>query len=113
MKLKNLISKGTEPQQEDDKTVIDRNEEFAYYNMSKILKEDPDKLRFSQIENCSDILGEWSPHRINIIKKAFKEIMDYMVSKENLCILAAFKTMTIRDFNKRLEARSSIKDKLG
>ena len=65
IKLKNLLSKNSKLQEiSDDKTIIEQNEEFAYYNMSKILKEDPDKLRFSQIEYCADIIGEWSPHRI-------------------------------------------------
>jgi len=81
--------------------------------MSKLLKKDPSEIRFSQIENVSDIVSEWSPHRINIIKRAFKEIMDYMMAKETLCLLAAFKNMTLRDFNKRLESRCSLKDKLG
>ena len=62
------MSKVTEPQQEDDKSILDRNEEFAYYHISKVLKEDPNKVRFSQIQNCADDIGEWSPNRTNIIK---------------------------------------------
>ena len=67
----------------DDKTIIKNSEEFNYYSLSKLMKEDPQKVRFSQIECSGKSLTEWSKERINIIKGAFRDVMEYVVNKEN------------------------------
>ena len=75
-------------------------------------KEDEEGVRFSTIESNADLLHTWSNTRVKIIKKAFKDILDFMICKEHLCIASIFKKMNTSEYKRRVEKQSTIKGKL-
>eukprot|EP00343_Euplotes_focardii_P007131 CAMPEP_0205825366 /NCGR_PEP_ID=MMETSP0206-20130828/24946_1 /ASSEMBLY_ACC=CAM_ASM_000279 /TAXON_ID=36767 /ORGANISM="Euplotes focardii, Strain TN1" /LENGTH=196 /DNA_ID=CAMNT_0053124361 /DNA_START=300 /DNA_END=890 /DNA_ORIENTATION=+ len=77
-----------------------------------MIKEDPNQVRFTQIDMAETKLSEWSPHRINVIKEAFKDIIDYCLTKENKGYIAAFKKMKYSEFLRRINKKNTLKSRL-
>ncbi|CAI2376326.1 unnamed protein product [Moneuplotes crassus] len=95
----------------DEKSKVDNNENFAYFKIPKMINNNPDSVRLSQIEMAGNDVSEWSPDRVGIIKKAFNDILNYMLAKENKCFIAASKNMKMSDYIKRIKRKRAIKRK--
>ncbi|CAI2376059.1 unnamed protein product [Moneuplotes crassus] len=111
--LKKEISsmKPTKLYQNESKAKIDHHENFAFVKLPKMFKENPDSVRFSQIEMALSDLSEWGPDRVNVVKKAFDDILTYMVSKDNKCFHAVYKKMNMSEYLNKLGRKRVIKNK--
>ncbi|CAI2375566.1 unnamed protein product [Moneuplotes crassus] len=112
--LKKLVQKLPPPshQENDIKSRIDKNEHFAYYKIPKMMSEDPDRVRLTQIAMACNDNSEWNPDRITIIKKAFRDIIHYLLSKDNKCFVAACKNSKMSQCIKKFGKKRTIKGKM-
>ena len=75
--------------------LVSINEYFAYYQIPKIVKEDPHKVKFTQMDQAQEHLYERNTTRLSIIKKAFNDIIEFILSKKSKCYVAVFKSKLI------------------
>ena len=52
----------------DFKSLIKSHEDYIFFGLSNLAKDDPSKIRFSQIDWSDEYITEWSPTRIGLIK---------------------------------------------
>ncbi|CAI2373549.1 unnamed protein product [Moneuplotes crassus] len=107
-----LEGKGqTGPTKIDEKANMNRHEHFAYFKIPKMINDNPDSVRLTQISMAGKDISEWSPDRIQIIKKAFSDILNYMLAKDNKCFVAAFKNMKASQYIKKMKSKRTLKRK--
>ncbi|CAI2369775.1 unnamed protein product [Moneuplotes crassus] len=82
---------------------------FRYNNIFKKVKNEPDNLRHTMIQQAYENIGEFSPARIELVKKQFKEILDNIVAFDTKVIHCCFKGMTVKEFVQKQRRKRNIK----
>ena len=91
----------TEGIKSDREMKIIEAENYATVLLPKLIKSDPDKVRFSMIHQAFDNLEMANEDRVILIKQSFKTILDYIVSVETKVIYACFKNLDISEWAKQ------------
>ncbi|CAI2375515.1 unnamed protein product [Moneuplotes crassus] len=93
----------------DSKTKVDISENFAFYQLSTMVKKDPNSVRFSQLAMAASDTSNWNPNRIQVIKDAFNDVINYIISKDSKCYVSAFKSMKPSEYLKKVNSKRSFK----
>ena len=90
--LKELVE-SSKPDPEDSTAlnkheVLINEEKYAYINLPKLLKVDPEKVRFTMIDQTLDVVGDYGSKRVTLIKDCFRTIIDNIMSIESKALFA-------------------------
>lgn len=96
----------------DPKLKMRIHENYTYHQMGRMLKEDPEQIRFSQLIMANEDVCEWNEDRIQIIKNSFNDIFEFLISKDNKCCVAANKSIKFCEYLKRMSKKRAYKSKL-
>ena len=61
---------------------LKNEEEFKYKGLPKMLKENPDMVKYSMIQQSRELVGVNGKYRVSFIKDQFKNILDNVVNLE-------------------------------
>lgn len=68
--------------EEDKRSQLKKRETFTFNEMPDIFKNDPDKVRFTMIEESMEQISGFSDERLDIIKDSFRDILDNVGSPD-------------------------------
>ena len=68
--------------EEDKRSLLKKKETFTFNEMPDIFKNDPDKVRFTMIEESMEQISGFSDERLDIIKDSFRDILDNIGSPD-------------------------------
>jgi len=68
--------------EEDKRSLLKKKETFTFNEMPDIFKNDPDKVRFTMIEESMEQISGFSDERLDIIKDSFRDILDNVGSPD-------------------------------
>ena len=58
-------------------------EKFAYEEIPKMLRNNPEKVRYTLIDHTKEVMGTYGSARIKLLKTAFRTIIEHIVSLES------------------------------
>ena len=68
--------------EEDKRSLLKKKETFTFNEMPDIFKNDPDKVRFTMIEESMEQISGFSDERLDFIKDSFRDILDNVGSPD-------------------------------
>jgi hypothetical protein len=78
------------------------DEKFAYIKLPEMLQSEPDKVRFTMIDQSIEIVGAYGKQRIKFIKELFKTILDNILSMESKALFACFSTIDLEEWGEKV-----------
>ncbi|CAI2375446.1 unnamed protein product [Moneuplotes crassus] len=82
-------------------TSLQEQENYLYNTVSKKLKNNPDEVRFSTLEQAYEPVYDWSEQRARLIKKLFQDILDNILGLQSKCFHSAVKEFPLYRFMKK------------
>mmetsp|Transcript_17109 Transcript_17109/g.15073 ORF Transcript_17109/g.15073 Transcript_17109/m.15073 type:complete len:298 (+) Transcript_17109:9-902(+) len=76
-------------------------EDFVYDKLSKLIRKDPDEVRYSTLEQANEHITDFSDDRVDYLKTAFKSIIENVVNLETKCYQTCHKNLHVSEWLKR------------
>ncbi|CAI2376369.1 unnamed protein product [Moneuplotes crassus] len=73
-------------------------EDYAYNKLFKKVGTNPEKVRYSEIEQTIENICDWSDNRIDYIKSLFNKILENMIGIGSKCYYAGHKAFPIKNW---------------
>ncbi|CAI2376510.1 unnamed protein product [Moneuplotes crassus] len=73
-------------------------EDYAYNKLFKKVETNPEKVRYSEIEQTIENICDWSDNRIDYIKSLFNKILENMIGIGSKCYYAGHKAFPIKNW---------------
>lgn len=97
---------GSETKTTND-TILDRTfedkQKFTLEELPKLMSTEPDKITYTLIDNCLQEIGETAPERIDILKKAFRVILNNCLSPITQSFYTCFSRITFKEWDTKLK----------
>lgn len=71
-------------------------ENFAYIDLPNMIEKNPEQIKFTMIDDARERIGNYGSMRVDLIKNAFKTIIDNIVCGETKAIIAILNHMPVR-----------------
>ncbi|CAI2372863.1 unnamed protein product [Moneuplotes crassus] len=84
-------------------------EHFLYEKLYPGVRENPDEIRFSTLEQTSEHTADYSNERIDFIKKAFRDIISNVASLQTKTLQSCHKNMHVSEWIKKCKAKRNQK----
>jgi len=82
-KLKELVETCEKPNQLNEISQLKKIEDFTFEEIPKMMEKDPEKVRFTMIEEEIDKISNFADERVNLIKNSFRTILDSIDSPDS------------------------------
>lgn len=79
------------------------SEDFAYFRIPEIMRNDSEKVRFSQLESYTQQILTNNASRIGFLKRSFADIIEFLTHKEAKSYIVAFKSKFLYDYRPEYE----------
>lgn len=86
----------------EEKPQMHHHESFAFFDLPKMLKKEPENVRFTMIDQAFDFIDDFNEERVNHIKNAFDIIINDTISNASKAMYACFKDLDIKEWGKKL-----------
>ena len=78
---------------------LEYESQYAQETLPDMVKDNPEQVRFSMIEQANDVMGSYGSCRVQLIKSWFKLIIDNIVDDRMKGVMAWISSLSIPKFN--------------
>ncbi|CAI2376195.1 unnamed protein product [Moneuplotes crassus] len=73
-------------------------EDYVYNSLSKKILEDPKEVRYSELEQATEHVWDWSDDRVDYVKTLFNKILENMIGLGSKCYFACHNVIPIKNW---------------
>ncbi|CAI2376007.1 unnamed protein product [Moneuplotes crassus] len=106
--IKRLKAKG-EYAKDNKRDTLKEYEDYLYNKVFKKLQNNPEQVRYTELEQSLSRIHDWSDDRIEVVKKAFRDILDNITSLQTKCHQACNINMPINKFIQKQSSKKRLK----
>ena len=90
---------------------LEYESQYAQEVLPNMIKDNPDQVRFSMIEQTNDTMGSYGSYRIQLIKDWFKLIIENIIDDRMKAVIAWINNLPLSKFCNMMKPSKSGKDK--
>ena len=90
---------------------LESESQYAFEVLPKMIKNNPEKVRFTMLDQIIENMGSYGSYRIQLIKNWFKIIIENIVDDKIKAIAAWLNNMSVAKFYNALKLTSTEKNK--